>query len=54
MKDKDTKSGLGEFWDQWIEEDEQEQQKIKELIKKRKQEASYENRRQSNAIQEDL
>lgn len=33
------KSGLGEFWDNWIEETEQEKQKPQELIEKRKQEA---------------
>jgi hypothetical protein len=34
-----VKSGLGEFWDNWIEEDKKETQEIQELIKKREQEA---------------
>lgn len=32
-------SGMGEFWDNWLEEDKQKKEKIKELIKKRKEEA---------------
>jgi len=36
------KSGLGEFWDNWVEESEKEKAQIKELIEKRKQEARAE------------
>ena len=35
----ETKSGLGEFWDNIIEENEKEKEKIQDLLKKRKQEA---------------
>lgn len=39
MDHEESKSGLGEFWDNWIEEDKKEKKQIKELIEKRKQDA---------------
>lgn len=41
----DKKESMGEFWDQWIEEMEEEKRQTQELIEKRKQEAKkkYEN-----------
>lgn len=30
------KSGLEEFWDNWIEESEKEQQRLQEYVEKRK------------------
>ena len=51
MKDK-SKSGLGEFWDNWIEEAEQEKKSIQELIEKRKREAkgNYEDSGESKTL----
>ena len=36
---KKVESGLGEFWDNWIAEAEQEEKHLKELIEQRKKEA---------------
>ena len=42
-KNEKVKSGLGEFWDNWIEEDEQCKERIKKLIEEKKQEANKRN-----------
>lgn len=51
----EKKSGLGEFWDNLIEENEKEKERIQELIKQRKQEAVIdEDTGQSNPVQENI
>lgn len=51
----EKKSGLGEFWDNLIEENEKEKEKIQELLKKRRQEAVVnEDTGQSKTLQENI
>ncbi len=42
-KNKKSNSGLGEFWDNWIEEDRQCRERIQKLIDQKKQEAHRRN-----------
>lgn len=49
MIDKpESNSGLGEFWGDMIEENEQEKRKIQELIEKRKREALHKKEKGEN------
>lgn len=50
-KDRKIESGLGEFWDKWLEDAEQEELEIEKLRLKRKKEGSgYADSRQDKPV----